>query len=501
MKTKYILLIFFLLGILTRFPLLEKMQSHWDGPQYSIGVVNFDLSQETPAPPGYPLYIFAGTVLNLFLNDPHQSLLILGLVFTGLTAVMFYIVGEYIFSKRTGVIASLLYLSSPVYFFFGVTAYPYGLVPFFVLLLAFFVYKAINKKNTRGLSLGIAYGLFLGMRPQDGLNLLPLMVLGFLSLSTKERIRSIVAAFISVLLWFLPVLYLAGGLSRYIEELRIFLGNGALSTLGQGAGENIRRIAKGLFLTLGISSVALFYYPQRILPSLNNKKKRNLIIYFLFWIVPGLLSTVFVRNDHSGYQMIYMSAFVVLVANILEKLLLKNRFGYLLIAFIIIFNILWFFRDRDTSFSHPYVPTSFHYSEVRKNDLVLGAKIGYIQKKYLPENTVIVVPSQLFRPVMYHLPDFLVISDARIETQDPRYMCFVRKGKNWLREQENNCDQEFTLPKDTKKLVFLEDEAADYVSSPRKNTVYLDYNSRLTELNTSQGQRFLVGFKSFSNND
>lgn len=474
------------------------MQSHWDGPQYSIGVVDFDLSQETPAPPGYPLYMFLGKFLNLFFNDPHYSLLILGVFFSGLTACMFYVLGKYIFSKRVGVIASLLYLSSPVFFFFGVTAYPYGLVPFFTLLVVYFAYRAILQKNASGFGLGIAFGIFLGMRPQDGLNLLPLTALGFLNLSFRERVRSIFTATVSVLLWLLPMLYLIGGFSRYIEELKMFLGSGALSTVGEGTGENIRRIAKGLFLTLGISSPALFYYPPRILISLENKKKRKLIIFFSFWIIPGLISTVFVRNDHSGYQMIYMTAFVILAAYVLEKLLLKNKFGYLVVAFVIIFNLLWFFRDRDPSFSNPYIPTSFHYSEVRKNDLVLGEKIEYINKNYSSDNTVIIVASQSFRPAMYHLPDFLVISDARIETRDPRYMCFVRKGKNWLREQEADCGKDFTLPEDTKTLVFLEDDAVEYVLLSGRKIIDLNYNSTLTELDIGKGQRFLTGFKSFT---
>ena len=52
-----------------RFPLIEKMQSHWDGPQYSIAVVRYSLIQETPAPPGYPLYIAMGRLFYFFTHD------------------------------------------------------------------------------------------------------------------------------------------------------------------------------------------------------------------------------------------------------------------------------------------------------------------------------------------------------------------------------------------------------------------------------------------------
>ena len=129
-KRDYIIILFlFVIGIVTRFPFVERMQSHWDGPQWSIGIIRYSLIQETPAPPGYPLYIALGKVINYIIHDdPHSSLIWISVLSSAVAASLFYVAGKIVFNKTVGLISSLLYLSGPTFYFFGLTAYPYGLL-------------------------------------------------------------------------------------------------------------------------------------------------------------------------------------------------------------------------------------------------------------------------------------------------------------------------------------------------------------------------------------
>lgn len=497
MKTKYIILTFFLFGVVTRFPLIENMQSHWDGPQYSIGIVSYDLSQETPAPPGYPVYLFLGWLTNHIFSDPHHSLLIVGVIFSGITGAAFYLAGKYLFSTSTGVISGLLYLSSPVYYFFGLTAYPYGLISVFVLFAAVVVYEIILRKKNYGMLLGLSYGVFCGIRPQDGLSLLPLIIFGFLSLKNlREKIKSILVFLISVLVWFMPLVLVSGGVVEYYSQFVKFIGSGALEPVKGGTGENIRRIVKGLFLSLGIASFFLIYFPPRVLIWLKRKATRKKAIFFLLWIIPGLLSATFVRNDHSGYQMVYMTPLVVLASYSIDKFTRNMRLRHVLIAGVIIFNIFWFFRDRDPAFAGPYVQTSFHYSEIRKNDTEMKEKIEFIESEFDPSKTVVVVDAQHFRPVMYHLPKYEVVSLSSLETSDSKQSCHVRRGKNWLRTEYVSCNNTISFPGNIEKIIFFDNNASGFVET-EKILHRLKNNMSILETENTENGQFQYNYKNF----
>ena len=82
-------LTFFLIGIITRVPLIEKMQSHWDGSLFSIAVLNYSIEKNTPPTPGHPLYIAFGKIFYYLVNDPHIAILLVSALFSGLSAAAF----------------------------------------------------------------------------------------------------------------------------------------------------------------------------------------------------------------------------------------------------------------------------------------------------------------------------------------------------------------------------------------------------------------------------
>lgn len=496
MKTKYIVIILFVLGVITRLPLIEKMQSHWDGPQYSIAIISYNLAQEAPAPPGYPIYIFLGKILNVFLNDPHLSLLMLGVVFSGLTACAFYLAGKKIFSKEAGIIASLIYLSSPAFYFFGLTPYAYGLVPFFVVLVALAVRRNYIEKKYSGVFLGAAFGLFLGMRPQDGLNILPLFLLGFIPLPRYEKLRAVLAFLVAVLLWLVPLLVLTGGIINYLAQFSAFLQKGALSSIGNiGPLENMGRVFKGAVLGLGLALPVLVYFPLRVKRMFASARNRKLSIFFAVWILPGLLSTILIRNDHAGYQMIYLTSLVLLAGYALSRVLGKSRYRYLVIALIALFNLFWFFRDRDPEFSKPFIPTSFHYSEIQKNDLILNEKFSFIRDNFSSQDSVIIIAhSEYFRPVMYHLPEFQVVAVSTLDTTDPRFIREVRQGKNWQKNEYKAANDLLGFGPNAKRLVLF-DESHDF-TLPQGTIIHrLEHGFTLSEIPLSENDIYSMKFK------
>lgn len=465
----------FLFGILLRAPLIEKTQSHWDGPQYSIAIRQFDFIQETPAPPGYPLYIFFGWVSDQFIHDPHRSLLFLSVLFSGSTAVLFYFTGKILWNNTVGIIASLLYLSGPSFYFFGLTAYPYGQIPFFTLLLALCVYSVLTKRSQKGVALGIVLGVFFGFRPQELPMILPLGMLGFMYLSKKEKIVSIISFMVVSLIWAIPTIYTAGGLESYVSTSTDFIQSGAIAPFSLSKiVSHSERIAKGLFLsfTLGLLVIPLFLFKkhQTVFQKLQNKK----VVFFAVWIAPSLLFNIFVRSDHAGYQMTYLSAVLLIISYMLWVFFKKKKFILVVVTVIVVvFNLFWFFRNRDITYQLPYTPTSFHYSEIVKNDIIFMKKISYIHKNFDPKHTVVLTKSQTFRPVMYYLKNYDVININILETTDPQFATIVRSARQWKKHETTLDDELLSFSKDVDTIVFFDNEFYDWVDMPSEK-IYVD---------------------------
>lgn len=498
-------LLFFTLGILTRIPFVEKIQSHWDGPQYSIALVRYSLEQETPAPPGYPLYIGIGYLLQVIFKNPFYSLIITSVLFSGLGALSFYLIGTKMFNRAVGIISALLYLSGSTFYYFGLTVYPYGLAPFFALLSAFSVYRIIIHKKQIGVILGIMFSLVIGIRPQELFATLPLFFLGLYYLSNRQRLLAIAGFTFSFLIWFIPLMIITGGVKQYIMISIVFARAGALPPISF---ENIKillpRITRGMALSFGVSVIFLIYYLKLARDIMAKKQKIHDVLankylqLFAIWIIPSLLFNLLVRSEHAGYQMVYLSPFPILIAYAIWKLCQKkNRALTAIVFLIVIFNLWWFFKDRDPFYKLPYSPTSFHYSEIRKNDIKLGSKIDFIKKHFDPNSTLLITSPNPWRPLMYHLPSYSIYDIDGLTTNDKRFSSIVRKSRYWNFSKENDSDGRFVVPAEIRTITLTDDRASFWVKGVDKTSYRLLGNSDITAINTKEGEIFIYAFNLF----
>lgn len=493
--------LFFFIGFFSRIPFLEKMQSHWDGPQYSIAILRYSLSQQTPAIPGYPLYIAFGRFFLLFTADPHQALLMVDVFFAGITALLFYTVGKTIFNRITGCIAGLLYLTGATFFYFGLTPYPYGEIPALTLLLALVIYKIVMQKKKKGFLLGLITAFFFGFRPQDFF-IIPFFTLyGFYFLSKKQKITAVVSFIFCTLTWFLPFMLVVGGVKNYIHILSLSSNAQNLSLFSlEIIKGNARRIVQGYFLSFGLAEIFALYYIyiflnkySRNIKSVKKLFKSKLVLFFSFWIVPSLLFNIFIRSDHAGYQMIYLSALLLLLANAIEKINRNNMLRLLCILFILCsFNLWWFFRSRDPQMIKPYTPTSFHYSEIVKNDKRMSSQIKFISNNYSPKTTLIITIPDLWRPIMYYLKPYEIYEFDVLSTSDPKFQSIRRDAKNWNFVEYQKKDYIFTVPENVTTMIFLDDntDVARWFTNFTGKTVTLDANAKITYIQVSSGDKF-----------
>lgn len=495
-KRDYILITsFIVLGIITRIPLIETFQSHWDGPQYSIAIFRYSLEQQTPATPGYPLYIFMGWVVNLFLQNPHMSLLVLSVAFNVAGAFVIYFLCKEIFNRKVGLIAAILYFTSPSLYFFGLTAYAYGITVVFVIILALIVFKIYYEKKISGVLLGLVSSILIGVRPQELLLVWPLMLLGFVSLK-REKYLFLFSFIFTTLIWFIPFFLIVGK-----EDFTNYIfpgGGGNMPPISFSSILSAKEaLIKGLYLTVGVAAVSLIYYSYVFIKK-PGKIDRRLVLFFAIWIVPPLLFNLFVRSDHAGYQLTYLSGVIVLVSFAICRFFnFSKPLLILLVLFLSFSNMYTFFRDRDPSMQKPYVPTSFHYFEIRKNDLRMGEKIEFIKKNFNPNETVVVIGDyNLFRPVMYHLPEYNVIQVSALIEDDKRFRYYIREGKSYNMKEFKSTDQTIVISQAIKKVVIFDDESSTWRISDSKS-LKLPHNSYMTIVENYRRSIFKYGYAFF----
>jgi hypothetical protein len=482
-----------LIGFLSRVFLVERIQSHWDGPQFSIAILRYSFEQQTPAPPGYPFYIGLGKFFNLFLNNPHQSLLLISILEAAIGAVIVYLIVKTLFNIYVGLLASVIFLTGSTFYYFSLTAYGYGLVTITTLSLAYVSYLIFIKKKQKGILLGLLFGISIGFRPQEIVGTFLLFLLGFILLRNREKVKSLAALLIITLVWLVPSFY-ANGIIGFFKYTIEFSKNAfPPSSISQ----HLSLMIKGYLLSFGLAAISPIYFIYMYIRLGNKYFKNNykIVILYSCWIIPSLLFNLLIRSDHAGYQLSYLSAFLVIDSYIIWLITKKNKLLYFLIVFIIaVFNLYWFFYNRDPNFVKPYRITSFHYSDIRKNDLKTGSKISFVKTVFKPQNTLIVTDSVLWRPYMYHLKDYLVVSLDGIADNNPQSYYYQRIGENWQAKQFKNKLLEFKIPKNIKTVLLVDDENYKWVKNLQFKTYKFPGNSVVTSIPVKEGEKIVYKF-------
>jgi hypothetical protein len=486
------ILIFFI-ALASRLPLLEQFQSHWDGADYAIAVVSYSLENYTPTAPGYPLYIASAKLINIIVNDPHTSLLLLSALITSIGALAFIFVGKRIFNIKTGIIASLIYLTGSTFYYFSLTPYGYVYLPLLNILLAYSVYLSFIKKKDVGLFLGIIVGLFFGVRPQEMIQVGFLALLGFIFLRNKQKVIFIFTFVVITCAWLIPLVIDSGGIKNYIN---INLNSANQGFFLYSLDRSLIVMLKGFLLSFGIASIFILYYGLKVFKNISIiSKHKKIIFFFAVWAVPSILFNLFVRTDHAGYQMTYLTSFLILISYGLYRTVRNNNLFVLVVALTCIFNLYWFFYDRDPKFEKPFRPTSFHYSDIRKNDIIIGSKINYVKNNFNPENTLLISTEVAWRQYAYYLKDFHIVALNAFDNKKPPYIYGKFEGHNWITKRKDQINFTYKIPENINRIIFMDTAMNDWIDGNNYKVINLPGNGRITFMDVNNKSKMLYDYR------
>lgn len=457
----YIPLLLFIITILSRIPFTSEFLYHMDSVHFALALEKYDITTHQPHPPGYFLYVMLGRLLNLFIEDANTMFVTISIVFSGLTVVAIYYLAKKMFDRKTGIIASLLAITSPNLWFHGEVALTYIIEAFFSTSVAFLCWKIYKGEQSSSSSAYlylsvIALGIAGGIRQNTLLFLLPLWLFSIKGLPLRKIITSFALLGIVCLAWFLPMIQLTGGYDAYREafkELWLF-NTGNVSVFDRGW-DSFKVFSSALYnfivygLGAGIVIILLAFYSivrHKRLMAIDISKA----LFFAIWILPSVMFylLIFIHPANPGYVLIFIPALLILTsasisysAKELLKMNLRDYSNHTAV-FIVSINALFFL------FSNNIVS----YKAIKIHDKDLGIMLREI-KAFDPSRTAIFVGPYIFygyRQIMYYLPEYRVYQvDVRVAPSGE-----IRKTF-WGIDRETFLTDEIIVPEDIDSFVSI----------------------------------------------
>jgi len=310
------------LTLLSRWPYRAHMLYNWDALQFALALREFDIAKHQPHPPGYLLYVALGRLLNIPLGDPNLAYVALAMVFSAATTVAVYWLARALYDRVTAAAAAALLAVSPLFWFYGSVGLTYAGEAFGASLVAAFAYGALRGDPRALYGCAVALGLVGGIRQSVLVLLFPLCVAcAFLGVRSVRRL--LVAAtlmVVAVLSWFLPMVWLTGGLRPYLRASTQLYGSVVLPTSVLGGSLDVtlaqaRYVLASVIVGLGPLTLAAFALPLYI-----RRAGWGWGDWFLVaWIVPPAAFYTLVHFGQAGYVLTFLPALVILLSRVLME--------------------------------------------------------------------------------------------------------------------------------------------------------------------------------------
>ena len=410
----------FLFSLATRIPFAARMIYHSDSVRFALAMEHYDVAQMRPHAPGYFLYVALAKFIDLFINDARVSLISLSIVASTLTILFLYFLASTMFERSDGIIAALLLLSSPLFWFNGEIPFTYALEGLFSVIFAYCCYKIISGDRKWLLTSAIILGLATGARQNIIILFLPLWLYSIRKCSFKKILIAFVVFGVTCLTWFTPMIALTGGLEKYFIAL-----NGQFKSSVIHPSPLLFQIkSRGkIFLTfmaysLTFGLIPIFFYFCRY-SRISSILKDIRSIFLFFWFTPAIFFFIGINIWNPGHVVLVLPPlFIILSQSIKEfsidiekglKRIIVARTNFLKRIFsyniILVFSIMILILANFYIFLFKNTPIS--YAAIQKEDIRFAELIKLTKTNFSPEKSMVLA---LFYSTQagYYLPDYLI---------------------------------------------------------------------------------------------
>jgi hypothetical protein len=473
------------LTILSRLPYRARMLYNWDAVQFALALSEYDVVKHQPHPPGYILYVGLGRLVNLWLDNPTAAYVVLAVAFSGLTTFVVYFLARIAYDRATALVAATLLAVSPLFWFYGSVGLTYAGEALCASTVAYFAFRALRGSETDAWLAAGYLGLAGGVRQSILLLLLPLWL--WATVVGVRRLRTVVVGLgimlVAVVAWFVPMIWLTGGIDRYIAA-SVDLAETVVkptSILGGYLETNLRMaryLVESVLVGLGPLALVAFLVPWYV----RRRGWGSREWFLVGWTVTPILVYTLVHFGQAGYVLTFLPALVVLLSAVLVAALgraaafahpwLRPLAIAAAVALVVVVNSAFFVNARplqrdfersrgawvkmaeDEAFDWIFSRTA---AALREHEEVVRTFVAAITGQYSPEDTAIITELGNPRsyPWMRHAVFYLSsyeLYELQVGDLPPGY--YAPKGSLSMTRVR---DSEILLPASVKRLVWFVD--------------------------------------------
>ncbi len=402
-------------AIVSRLPYVTHLLWQWDSVLYARALehgfhVDFNLAQSRPHPPGYVFYVGLAALFRTVLGDANAALVGVSVVASGLAVAAVFLLTRRLAGTAPALIAASAFAANPLVWLYGEVAYPYLLLAFLSVALAFLFREARARGPRWRIASSAAFGLAAGFRQDLLLLLLPLWLWMLWRAARREALGNVAAVGVASLAWFVPSALLSGGLVAYLEsvvrqtqsiEEAYSVAENGISALTYNISFTLYSLAWGLF------GVAALLVGAGVAAARALVRERGVSLggdaaFFACWIVPALVLFVVVHIGVWGHVLAILPALYVLAGTALPRLgrvLARERWRRLAFAgaalvFVLVPGAAFVLGD-----------ARFSAAAIQAHEAAVAAKFAYVREHFPPETTLVLAREDYLH-VQQYLPGY-----------------------------------------------------------------------------------------------
>ncbi|TMQ21013.1 MAG: DUF2723 domain-containing protein [Candidatus Rokuibacteriota bacterium] len=484
-----------IITVLSRLPYRAHMLYNWDAVQFALALNEYDVVKHQPHPPGYILYVALGRLVHRWVGDAASSYVLLAVAFSGAGTFVVYLLARAIYDRPTALTAATLLAVSPLFWFYGTVGLTYAGEALFASIVAYFAFRALRGSETDAWLAAGYLGLAGGLRQSLLLLLFPMWLVSTV-LGMRRRRAVVVGGLVltvAVLAWFVPMIWLTGGLARYLEASRRLADTVVMPTsiLGGPLESTLRMsryLLESVLVALGPLAVAAL-----LVPWYARRHGWGSREWFLVgWTVPPVLVYTLVHFGQAGYVLTFLPALVILLSRVLlvalaraaerlPSLVARTALSAAVVALIVVANGAFFVgarplaRDFDTTkpawrqaAEHEAFDWIFSRTAaaLREHEQVVETFVDAIRGLYGADDTVIITELgnarsyPWLRHAMFYLPEY-AIYELRVGDVSPGYYAPQRATA-----MTPEPDTDVMLPPRVRRLVWFVDHWSPATERP-----------------------------------
>lgn len=484
-----------LLTILSRLPYRARMLYNWDAVQFALALHEYDVVKHQPHPPGYILYVALGRLVHTWTGDAAAAYVLLAVAFSGAGTFVVYLLARAMYDRPTALTAATLLAVSPLFWFYGTVGLSYAGEALMASVVAYFAFHALRGSETDGWLAAGYLGLAGGLRQSLLILLFPLWFISLVLGVRRSRAIAVagVVLTLAVLIWFVPMIWLTGGLGRYLEASRQLADTVVKPTSILGGPLDVtprmsRYLLESVLVALGPLAVVALLLPWYI-----RRQGWGYREWFLIgWTVPPVLVYTLVHFGQAGYVLTFLPALVILLARVLLAALARiaervpsararAALAAAAVTLIVMADGAFFVsarplpRDFDTpkpAWRQAAEDEAFDWifsrtaAALREHEQVMATFVGAIRGLYAPEETAVITELgnarsyPWLRHAMFYLPGYTVY-ELRVGDVTPGYY-----APRLAAAMTPLTDSRVELPAGVKRLVWFVDHWSPATERP-----------------------------------